>query len=159
MFGRPPFLLLHLDFGPFPVSVFWTETFLVARVVDEWLGDRRWWYLGVVRGLANIGVQGVEVFLETQHRLSDQIDQWLVQGAELETAATRHLHCPRPNLIVIRDEVQAGSTAAKDGTDSKAEFLRTEYLDVGTEDDPIESWDLPTQEYEEDGGLGHLHQA
>ena len=75
MFGRPPFRVLHLDFGPFPVSVFWTETYLVARVVDEWLGDRRWWFLGVFRGLANIGVQGVVVFLATQHRLSDQIDQ------------------------------------------------------------------------------------
>ena len=133
-----------------------TEIFLVARVVNEWLGGK-WHHLGVVRGLANIGVQGVEVFLETQHRLSDQIDQWLVQGGDEE--ATRQLHCPRPNLVVIRDEVQAGSTAAKEETDSEDEFLRTVYLDVGTEDDPIESWDLPTQDYDEDGGLGHLHQA
>ena len=75
------------------------------------------------------------MLLETQHRLSDQIDQWLVQGGDEE--ATRQLHCPRPNLIVIGDELQAGSTAAKVETDSEDEFLRTVYLDVGTEDDPI----------------------
>ena len=44
-------------------------------------------------------------------------------------------------------------------TDSDDEFLRTVYLDVGTEDDPIESWSIPTQEYDEDGGLGLLHEA
>ena len=54
--------------------MFWTETYLVGCVVDEWFWDRRWWYLGVVGGLANIGVQGVEVVLATQYRLSDQID-------------------------------------------------------------------------------------
>ena len=77
----------------------------------------------------------------------------------METAATRHLHCPEPNLIVIHDEVQAGSTAAKDETDSEGEFLRTMYLDASTEDDPIESWDFPMQDHDEDGGLGLLHQA
>ena len=77
----------------------------------------------------------------------------------METAATRHLVCTKTSLIVIRDEVQAGSTAAKDETNSEDELLRTVYLDVGTEDDPIENWDLITQEYDEDGGLGHLHQA
>ena len=67
MFGSPPFLVLLpeiWDAGPFPVSVFLTEVVLVARVINEWLGDK-WQYLGVVRGVANIGVQGVEVFLET----------------------------------------------------------------------------------------------
>ena len=155
MFGIPPFLGLlpeSLDESPFPVSVLLTEIVLVARVMNEWLGDK-WQYLGVVRGVANIGVQGIEVFLETQHRLSDQVDQWLVQGYDEE--ARRQRHCPRPNLIVLRDEVQADLAA----TDSEDEFLRTVYLDVGTEDDPIESWDIPTQEYDGDGGLGLLHQA
>ena len=155
MFGSPPFLVLlpeSLDASPFPVSVFLTEVVLIVRVINEWLGDK-WQYLGVVRGVASIGVQGIEVFLETQHRLSDQVDQWLTQGYDEE--ARRLQHCPRPNLIVLRDEVQADLAA----TDSDDEFLRTVYLDVGTEDDPIESWSIPTQEYDEDGGLGLLHQA
>ena len=81
MSGNPPFLVLlpeSLDESPFPVSVLLTEVVLVARVINEWLGDK-WQHLGVVRGVANICVQRVEVFLETQHRLSDQLDQWLVQ--------------------------------------------------------------------------------
>ena len=37
--------------------------------------------------------------------------------------------------------------------------LRIVYLDVGTDDDPIESCDFPIQDYDGDGGLGQLHQA
>ena len=92
MFGKPPWLFFVLDGGPWPLSVWLTEFYWLARVCDRWLEEGSWQYLGVVRELAQGGKRGCDIYLrearawrDSHYRRQAELTLLLEQGLkELE---------------------------------------------------------------------------
>ena len=77
MFGRPPWLVFTIQGTPFPLSVLYTESFWVARILDEWLELGSWKYIGVFQQCSRCCLRGSQAYLHGPITLTSWRQDWL----------------------------------------------------------------------------------